>query len=107
MCLFSFTNFLVTLNLLFHGHHLHWFQKLSNLNYHVANYEQGLTPNFDDSLVVWVPQSNCRSLIPRPSLAPVFDNLQYAKMEGEGYHVIHTTDNITCHHPSMDTHTMW
>ena len=24
------------------------------------------------------------SLVPRPSLAPVFDRLQYAKTEGEG-----------------------
>ena len=32
-------------------------------------------------------------LIPRPSLAPVFDHLQYAKTEGEelGTSLIHTT----------------
>jgi len=37
------------------------------------------------------------SIAPMPSLAPVFDHLQYAKMEPESwfYHVIHDTGDVT------------
>ena len=40
------------------------------------------------------------SLVPRPSPAPVFDRLQYAKTEpeglpGESYHVIPATGDVT------------
>ena len=44
----------------------------------MATHSEHQAPLFNRRVV------DCISLVPRPSLAPVFDRLQYAKTEGEG-----------------------